>query len=355
MTTPRLEIHLDRISHNARQLAALCASKGIAIAAVTKGVCGSPEIGAALVQSGIQVLADSRLANLRRMREAGIAAQYILIRSPKMSEVEQVVQLADVSLNTEMQVVRELARHAAGQGKVHGVIWMVELGDLREGLLKSAVPDAARETLSLPGVELAGVGTNLGCFSGIKPTQSKMLELSDIAARIQERFGIKLKVVSGGNSANYEWLVSTSHAGLINQLRIGEAILLGRETLYRRPIPGLYTDAFTLIAEVIECQLKPSAPDGEVALDAFGHVSHTEDRGSRRRIILALGEQDTATSAIQPRIEAEILGGQQRPSCPRHRGPRPQGGSRGSIRCPVRGTPASDDFSVRAEGLLVIV
>ena len=308
MATPRLEIHLDRITHNARQLAALCASKGIGIAAVTKGVCGSPEIGAALVQSGVQVLADSRLANLRRMREAGIAAQYMLTRSPKLSEVEQVVQFADVSLNTEMQVVRQLARHAARQGKVHGVIWMVELGDLREGLPKRAVADAAGETLSLPGVELAGIGTNLGCFSGIKPTQGKMLELSEIAVSIQERFGVKLKVVSGGNSANYEWLVSTSNVGLINQLRIGEAILLGRETLYRRPIPELYTDAFTLVAEVIECQLKPSAPDGEVALDAFGHVPHVEDRGWRWRVILALGEQDTATSAIRPRIEAEILG-----------------------------------------------
>ncbi len=308
MATPRLEVYLDRISHNARQLVALCRSKGIAIAAVTKGVCGSPEIGGVLVQSGIEMLADSRLANLRRMREAGISAQYMLVRSPMLSEAEQVVHLADVSLNTEIEVVRQLARHAARSGKVHGVIWMVELGDLREGLLKSAVPDAVSETLDLPGVELAGIGTNLGCFSGVTPTQSKMSELSDIAAGIQERFGVALKVVSGGNSANYEWLASVSDVGLINQLRIGEAILLGRETLGGRLIPDLHTDAFALIAEVIECQHKPSAPDGEVALDAFGHVPRTEDRGWSWRSILALGEQDTATSAIQPRIQAEVLG-----------------------------------------------
>ncbi len=308
MATPRLEIRLDRIAHNAGHLLALCRARGIEIAGVTKGVCGSPEIAAALVRSGIRVLADSRLANLQRMRQAGIAAQYMLIRPPKLSEIDQVVELADVSLNSEIQVVRKLAREAERQGRVHQVIWMVELGDRREGLLPDALPAAVQQTLCLPGVKLAGIGTNLGCFAGVRPTASKMGELSVIATGIQQHFGLRLQVVSGGNSANCEWLRSAPDVGLINQLRIGEAILLGRETWHHKPVPGLYTDAFTLVAEVIESQRKPSAPDGEVGLDAFGRAARLEDRGWSQRAILALGEEDIAASAVQPRIQADILG-----------------------------------------------
>ena len=79
-----------------------------------------------------------------------------------------------------------------------------------------------------------------------------MRELSAIAGNLQRKFGINFEVVSGGNSANYQWFVSTPDVGLVNHLRIGEAMLLGCDTLNRERIPGLYTDAFTLVAEVIE-------------------------------------------------------------------------------------------------------
>ena len=308
MHTPRLEIQLDKIAHNARSLLALCGSKGVGIAAVTKGVCGSPEVASALIDSGISVLADSRIGNLRRMREAGIKAQYLLIRAPQRCEVAQAVQLADVSLNSELETVRELARHATRLGRVHGVIWMVELGDLREGLLECAVPAAVQETLSLRGIELAGIGTNLGCFAGVIPDQDKMRQLSRLVVTVEERFGVSVPIVSGGNSASYEWLTSAADIGRVNQLRLGEAILLGHETVHGTPIPGLYTDAFTLVGEVIESQVKPSAPRGEVGTDALGHVHKMVDHGRMRRTILALGEGDTATAAVRPRIDAEILG-----------------------------------------------
>jgi len=308
VSTPRLEINLAKIMHNARALTALFASKGVEITAVTKGVCGSPEVAATLIRSGIYSLGDSRLANLQKLREAGIDAQFVLLRSPRPSEVEQVVKVADVSLTSEISVVRLLAKHAASCGKDHGIILMLELGDLREGILPADIEPIVEETIGLDGLKLVGIGTNLACFGGIRPTEAKMAELSTIADNIQQRFKIKLQVVSGGNSANYEWFVSTADVGLVKHLRIGEAILLGCETLYRRPIPGLYTDAFTLVAEVIEVKTKPSEPYGERDQDAFGHVPLFEDTGCMRRAILAVGEQDIDASAITPRIEADVLG-----------------------------------------------
>ena len=141
---------------------------------------------------------------------------------------------------------------------------MVELGDLREGIMPSDSDSTIEQIIGLEGVELVGLGTNLACFGGIAPDDGKMKFLSSLATNIEEKFGISLDFVSGGNSANYDWFMSTKNVGRINNLRIGESIFLGRETLHRKPIPGLFTDAFTLVAEVIESKLKPSLPYGLV-------------------------------------------------------------------------------------------
>jgi len=308
MSAPRIEIELDKLIHNARQLTALYGSKGIHITAVMKGVCGSLRVANALLHSGIRSFGDSRIANIQRMREGGIEAQFILIRSPMPSEVERVVEYADVSLNTEISVIQLLADEAAKRGKTHRVILMIELGDLREGILPYDLEPVVKETLGMQGIKLEGVGTNLACFSGVRPNHANMQELSEIANSLQCKYGIDFEVVSGGNSANYQWFVSTPDVGLINHLRIGEAILLGCDTLTRERIPDLYTDAFTLVAEVIELKTKPSRPYGEIAQDAFGHVPVYDDKGNMRRAILALGRQDVDESAIKPRIKVNDLG-----------------------------------------------
>jgi predicted amino acid racemase len=308
MPAPRVEIAVDKVIHNAQKLTALYGSKGICVTAVTKGVCGSPTIARALLDGGIRSFGDSRIANIQRMRQARLDAQFILIRSPMPSEVRRVVESADVSLNTEISVIRLLADHAVRRGKTHRIILMVELGDLREGILPRDVESVVREVIGLAGIELIGVGTNLACFGGVRPNETKMRELSAIASTVRRMFGINLEVVSGGNSANYQWFISTPDVGPVNHLRIGEGILLGCDTLTRKQIPGLYADAFTLVAEVIELKTKPSQPYGEIAQDAFGHVPAFEDNGNVRRAILALGRQDVDVSAIKPRIEADILG-----------------------------------------------
>jgi predicted amino acid racemase len=308
MSVPRIEIELDKLTRNARRLIALYGSKRIHIMAVTKGVCGSLRIADALLKSGIHSFGDSRIANIQKMREGGIDARFTLIRSPMPSQVERVVEFADVSLNTEISVIRLLAKEATKRGKTHRVILMIELGDLREGILPSDLEPVVKETIGMQGVELAGVGTNLACFGGVRPTEANMRELSAIVGHLQRKFGVDFEVVSGGNSANYQWFVSTPDVGPINQLRIGEAILLGCDTLTRERIPGLYTDAFTLVAEVIELKTKPSRPYGEIAQDAFGHVPVYEDKGNMRRAILALGRQEVDVSTIKPRIEVNVLG-----------------------------------------------
>ena len=117
-----------------------------------------------------------------------------------------------------------------------------------------------------------------------------------------------LKFVSGGNSANYNWFVSTDNVGRINNVRLGESIYLVCETLQRKPIPELFTDAFTLVAEVIESKIKPSVPYGKVFQDAFGNVPDFQDIGQIKRAVLAIGLQDVQVSGLTPRLDIEILG-----------------------------------------------
>lgn len=308
MTTPRIDINLGKIAHNAKTLKELYGSKGINVIGVTKGVCGAPEIADTLVKSGISILADSKIANIRRMRNAGTQAQFLLLRIPILSQAESVVKYTDISLNSELSVVKRLSKFAVEYNTTHKIILMVELGDLREGLMPSDLENIVKEVSGLRGIELAGIGTNLACFGGIRPDEEKMGYLSSIAIDVEKKFGLTLEFVSGGNSANYSWFMSTKDVGRINNVRLGESIYLGYETLYRKPIPELFTDAFTLVTEVIESKIKPSVPYGVVCQDAFGNTPDFADIGNINRIIIGIGEQDVDTKAITPRINVKIIG-----------------------------------------------
>ena len=308
IVTPRIEIDLGKIAHNAKTLKKLYGSKGISITGVTKVVCGDPKIADVLVKSGISILADSRIDNIRKMRKAGIQAQFLLQRTPIPSQTELVVRYTDVSLNTELSVIKGLSRSAVKQGITHKIILMVELGDLREGLLPSDLENTVKEIIVLKGIEFVGVGTNLACFGGIEPDEEKMEYLSTIVKNIEEKFGLTLEFVSGGNSANYNWFISTKDIGKINNLRLGESIFLGCETLYRKHIPNLFTDAFTLITEVIESKIKPSVPYGNIHQDAFGNTPKFQDRGQIKRAILGVGLQDVLVSGLTPMLDIDILG-----------------------------------------------
>ena len=308
MTTPRLEIDLDKIHHNARTLVGLLANRGISVTGVTKATLGSPEIAAALLRAGVSTLGDSRIENIEGMRRARLPASMTLIRSPMLSQIKRVVAHADVSFNTELEVISKLSSAAQEAKRTHRILLMVELGDLREGIMPGDLENTVRETLRFPNIALTGIGANLACQNGVSPNAKNMAELSALADSIDATFGTVLKTVSGGNSGNLQWALSGADTGRINNLRLGESILLGRETLHRQPIDGLHTDAITLIAEVIESKVKPSQPWGEIAQTAFGEKPPATDRGDISQTILAIGRQDIDPDGLLPPPGIEILG-----------------------------------------------
>ena len=308
MYAPRLEIDLRKIHHNARTLVERLDKRGISVTGITKATLGSAEIAATLLEAGVKRLGDSRIENIEAMWPALGAAEMTLIRSPMLSQAKRVVMSADVSCNTEIEVIKKLSLEAQKTGRTHGVILMVELGDLREGIMPEDVTDTVRETLSLPNIDFKGIGTNLACRSGVSPDSRNMAMLSELANSIEATLGLSIDIVSGGNSANLEWALSGAEIGRINDLRLGEAILLGCETLHRQPIDGLHTDAITLCAEVIEAKVKPSKPSGIIAQTAFGEAPPVTDRGLVTQAILAVGQQDIDPSGLQAPTGINVLG-----------------------------------------------
>jgi len=308
MFAPRLEIDLGKIQHNARTLVERLARRDISVTGVTKATLGSPEIANAMLRAGVSGLGDSRIENIEAMRNSNVSARLSLIRSPMLSQAKRVVTSADVSFNTELEVIRQLSLEAGKLDRTHAVVLMVELGDLREGIMPGDLMAAVSETLNLPNIVLKGLGTNLACRSGASPDDTNMGELSRLAALIEATFDISLEIVSGGNSANLEWAFSSEHTWRVNNLRLGESILLGCETLHRNVIDGLHTDAITLVAEVIESKVKPTQPTGKLAQTAFGASPVPTDRGAITQTILAIGIQDIDPCGLRPPEGIEILG-----------------------------------------------
>ncbi len=304
---PRVEISLSQIRENTKKLSELYMQKGISLMGVTKAVLGEPSIAKAMIQGGVKFIADSRIENIQKMKSAGILTQFVLLRTP-LSQAESIVKNADISLNTEIETLKNLSYHAKDQNKIHQVIIMVELGDLREGILPYDLPQFIRETLSMPHIKIIGIGCNFACYGGIKPDDKNMRELSELVDLLEKEFHIDLEIISGGNSANFEWFKSSQDVGRVNNLRLGESILLGCETVGRKVIPGLHTGAFQLIAEVIESKRKASVPLGEICQDAFGNVPGFLDRGDHQRVIIALGRQDVQVSNLKSNNNLKIIG-----------------------------------------------
>ena len=309
MSSARIEVDLDRIGENARELVRRAAARGVSVTAITKAMRGHPGLGRVLLAAGAVALGDSRVENIERLRAGGIDAPTVLIRSPLPSEVARVVTAADTSCNTELEIVGLLSDEAVRARRVHGVVLMVELGDLREGIMPCDLPDAVADCLALPNIEIQGIGANLACRNGVAPDDRNMGELSSLAMSIEAKFGIALSTVSGGNSANLAWLRSTEHVGRIDDLRLGESILLGRDPLHGAPVPGLHEDAARIVAEVIESKYKPRRAWGERAQTPFAPpVVATPDDECGWQSLLGIGHQDTDPLDLTPPHGMRIVG-----------------------------------------------
>lgn len=298
MSSPRIEIDLSKIRHNTRTIVGRLKARGIHVTAVTKAVCGHPAIARAMLNGGAAGLAEARLSNVQRLRRDGITCPITLIRTPMLSQADEVVQVCETSYNTEMTVIAALAAAAIRQDTVHGIVLMVEMGDLREGIMPQDLGEMAQNVVDMPGVALKGIGANFACLSGIAPEVSKMQRLSALANDVEGQCGLFLQTVSGGNSSNLSWALGEHATGRISDLRLGEAILLGVDPITGDQLGGMFRDAIMLVAEVIETGTKSVRPSISFADPTFARLRLVPNAVETIRLILAIGYQDTDAAGL---------------------------------------------------------
>ena len=307
---PRLAIDLKKVKNNLDKITQMVKGSGSSLMIVTKGYSADMEIYKLLDESNIDYLADSRIQNLKKYE--GTKKGRVLLRLPMNSETDEVVKYADVSLNSELKTIKNLNESAKVQDKIHKILLMIDLGDLREGIFfknEDEINYTVEEILKLENIEIFGLGVNLTCYGAVIPKKDNLSVLVDIARKIEKKYDIKLQMISGGNSSSIYLIGKDELPEGINNLRVGEAFLLGGETAYGQKLEGFYDDSFTLEAEIIELKEKQSVPIGETGVDAFGNKPVYEDRGIIKRAIIAVGRQDVDPDALSPMDEKiDILG-----------------------------------------------
>ncbi len=303
---PKLIIDLKKVENNLQKITEMVKGSGLSLMIVTKGYSADMEIYKLLEKSNIDYLADSRVQNLKKYE--GTSKERVLLRLPMNSEAWEAVKYCDISLNSELKTIRSLNEAAEKQNKIHKILLMIDLGDLREGIFfknEDEIYTTVEEILKLKNIQLFGLGVNLTCYGAVIPKNENLSVLVEIAGKIEQKYRIKLNMISGGNSSSIYLIGKKELPDGINNLRVGEAFLLGGETAYSQPLKGFYDDAFTLEAEIIELKEKQSLPIGETGVDAFGNKPVYEDRGIIQRAIIAVGRQDVDPDALHP-IDSKI-------------------------------------------------
>jgi predicted amino acid racemase len=306
---PRICIDTGVIRRNSSKVSELCAKAGIAVWGVTKGLSGHPEVARAMLEGGCSGIADSRCANILRMREAGVKGPFMLLRIPMPSELSFVAEHVDIALVSMAETLEALDAECRKVKRNCGVIVMADMGDLREGIWPDEATSMGETLKKCKALRFAGVGANFGCLSGVLPTGKNLSGLVEVGQEIAASAGAGLDLVSGGATSSLYLVEENRMPRGVNQLRVGEAILLGTDVTGRREIPYLEKEAVEILAEVVECRRKPTKPIGEIGADAFGRVPVFEDRGERLRVITAMGRQDVNPEGLEPVLEgASIIG-----------------------------------------------
>jgi ornithine racemase len=293
-------------------LKSLFEEKEVSWGVVSKLLCGNKLFLQELINLGIQEIHDSRISNLAMVKRLNRSIQTVYIKPVSKKNVSQMVEFADVSLNSELQTIRMISDEAVLQDKLHKIIIMVETGDLREGVMGENLVDFYEKIFELPKIEVVGLGTNLNCLNGVMPSTDKLIQLSLYKQIIELKFGRKIPWVSAGTSVTIPLMFSHQLPKGINHFRVGETLFFGVDLVEEKVIEGMHGDVFELETEIIELQEKPLLPMGVLGANPQGEFADIDESlygKTSFRAILDIGLLDVDPKyLIGDDPEIEILG-----------------------------------------------
>ena len=273
-----LIIHTQKIQANIKYLSAYFASHNIAWSLITKVFSGDKEFLKHILTDEIiekiDSIGDSRLTSLKNLKAVNPKMQTIYIKPPAKIYADDIVKYANISLNTSYTTIVALNDAAKKVDKIHQIIIMVELGELREGVKRNELMNFYESVFQLSNIEVIGIGSNLGCMYGVEPSYDKLLQLSLYEELISAKFNKDLKYVSGGTSITLPLIENKTIPKDINHFRVGEAIFFGISPLDNQQFKELSIDTFEFCANIIELEEKKIVPDGIIS---HGNVGQSSD------------------------------------------------------------------------------
>lgn len=308
-----ITLDIRKLKANFEYLDKLFKKKNIQWLVVSKLLCGNKDYLKALLSFDIKQVCDSRISNLRMIKELNPKVETIYIKPPAKHYLKSLVQYADISVNTEIKTIQLLNEEAQRQEKIHKIFIMIEMGELREGIMRDHLIDFYYEVFNLPHIEVVGIGTNLSCLYGVLPNHDKLIQLSLYSELIEAKFKQSIKYVLAGLLVTIPLIFQNLLPKGINHFRVGETLFLGTDVYNNTTLRNMHTDVFVLYSEIIELIEKPLVPMGEMGTNVEGESFEFDDNligKTSYRAIIDLGLLDVDDKHISPIDEnVSIVGG----------------------------------------------
>ncbi len=292
-----------KLKHNFDYLEKLFSSEGIQWAVVSKLLCGNRMFLQELVNLGVKQLCDSRVSNLKAIKKMAPDIETIYIKPPPLRSIPDIVKYADISFNTEYSTINLINDEAGRQKKVHKILIMIEMGELREGVMRDDFIDFFQKVFILPNIEVVGIGTNMTCLYGVLPNHDKLIQLSLYEQLIEARFNKQIPYVSGGASVVIPLIFEKLLPKGINHFRVGETLFCGTDVYHDTTLPDMHNDVFMLYAEIIELIEKPMVPSGDMGTNLEGVSFEFDDTSVGKtsyRALLDVGLLDVESGHLYP-------------------------------------------------------
>ncbi len=265
-------LNINKLKENYDYLDTLFKSNDIKWSVVSKVLCGNKLYLIELLKLGMQQVCDSRTSNLKTIKSINPNVETIYIKPPAKRSIATIIKYADISFNTEFETIKLLAEEAKKQGKTHKIIVMIELGELREGVLREEFIEFYSKIFELKNIKVVGIGTNLSCLYGVLPNHDKLIQLSLYEQLVEAKFNRQIPFVSGGSSVTIPLIFQNLLPKGINHFRIGETLFLGTDVYHNTTFQKMNNDVFALFAEIIELIEKPMVPMGEFGTNVEGET-----------------------------------------------------------------------------------
>lgn len=299
-----ITLHKERLEYNFERLNYFFKSKNIQWSVVTKMLCGNELFLKEILMLHPEQVCDSRVSNLKAIKKINPDIETIYIKPTPKRSVKSVVKFADISMNTDIDTIKALSAEAQKQNKIHKIIIMIELGELREGVMREDLIAFYNKVFQLKNIEVVGIGSNLSCLYGVLPSTDKLIQLSLYKQLIEAKFNKTIRYVSGGSSVTIPLIFNKQLPESINHFRVGETLFQGTDVYNDKPSRLLKQDVFTLKAEIIELIEKPKVPEGDFGSNMEGKTFEFDDKeiGKKSfRAILDLGILDVDRAHIFPK------------------------------------------------------